>query len=317
MDREAAGSLATAALRAALDAHTAELARVQAAMIPTIAELERRGAWRDDGAASMESWLVATYNHSYARACELVRAARALDALPVLSEALSSGAVSFDAAAAAAQLATPTTDALLAEEAQAVSADALRSAARRQEAVEAQKKRDPERKALTWHFGADGWCRLSGWLPPAEGECVIAALERAEGEETRDPDTGEWPKADVRAANALVALASGALAEDADPDRACVVVHVGLGALVSGEGSGQLPSGGAVPAETVRKLACDGRIETEFFSRCASQPGIHSVRAAQRAIPHFLHRYVKGRDATCRFPGCAKPRHLRIHHMVH
>ncbi|HEU5003994.1 MAG TPA: DUF222 domain-containing protein [Actinomycetota bacterium] len=149
-------------------------------------------------------------------------------------------------------------------------------------------------------------------MPPAEGAAVIAAVQRAETDEP-DPATGAFDPPEVRAAEGLVALASTALREDADPDRACVVVHVSVEALVSGRGIGELESGGAIPASVVRRLACDGRIEAVLEMGGA----IVHIGAARQAIPPHITRQLKYRDKTCRFPGCGARRHLHGHHLIH
>jgi hypothetical protein len=110
-----------------------------------------------------------------------------------------------------------------------------------------------------------------------------------------------------------VALAATALAEDADADRATVVVHVALSDLVKATGSGTLELGGSVPAAVVAKLACDGRLEAVLHG----EAGTVGIGRASQIVPGWLRRQLKHRDPTCRFPGCSRRRHLHPHHIEH
>lgn len=203
------------------------------------------------------------------------------------------------------------TDEAVTAEARALGADLLRQAARREQAA-APQPGDRPRPGLRWWASEDGWVRFRGWLPPEEGAALIAAVERAEDDHP-DPETGAYDPLEVRRAGGLVALASTALAADADPDRACVVVHVSVENLVSTKGSGELASGGLVPAAVVRRLSCDARIETVL----STLSGVVGIGRASRQVPGHLGRHLHHRDGTCRFPGCGRRRHLRAHHIEH
>jgi hypothetical protein len=114
-------------------------------------------------------------------------------------------------------------------------------------------------------------------------------------------------------ADALVELASTLVANDADADRATVVVHVDAGALAGGEGTAELKDGPALPIEVARRLACDARIEV--VAEGASGPlGIGRIR---RQVPPWLGRQLRRRDRGCRFPGCSRTYHLQSHHVLH
>ena len=94
-----------------------------------MAELDRRRAWRVDGATSMVAWLVQRCGVSAATAREWVTAAAKLPSLPKIADALSQGKLSFDQVKPLVEVAKPETDAQLAEQATHWSAKQVRELA--------------------------------------------------------------------------------------------------------------------------------------------------------------------------------------------
>ncbi|HLI55657.1 MAG TPA: DUF222 domain-containing protein, partial [Actinomycetota bacterium] len=289
----------------------------QARMVNAIAECAECGAWEADGAGDLVSWVMATLNVAYPAAADLVGLARRLRDLPELAKSFAEGRVPIESAGAAAKLATPETDAFFAETAEVAPAKDLLRAVKNKEALAAQNDSAPHRASLDWKFDAEGWARFSGWLAPEEGAKLIAAIERAgNADDHPDPETGgvpSGPPAETKAAKGLLALAATTLEDDADPDRATVVVHVELAALISGEGAATLAVGGVVPAVLAQRLACDGRIEVvvEDHGR------VRGVAVADRRVPAWMLRQLHHRDNCCQFPGCGRTRHLHAHHRQH
>lgn len=76
---------------------------------------------------------------------------------------------------------------------------------------------------------------------------------------------------DARRADALVALCSANIASDADTDRATVVVHAALDALVSNESGCEIEGAGVIHPETARRLACIARVQV-VLEDSAGQP---------------------------------------------
>ncbi len=70
--------------------------------------------WRDAGCTSPVQWFMQLYHCDYRTAQRIVRASEALRSLPALDEALGAGELTLDQTVAAAELATPETDAELA-----------------------------------------------------------------------------------------------------------------------------------------------------------------------------------------------------------
>src|ERR1700721_998076 len=81
----------TDALVASVTQHHRAVSAHQRRLLAAIAELDRRKAWRVDGATTMVAWLVQRCSVTSATAREWVTAAEKLESLPKISEALSQG----------------------------------------------------------------------------------------------------------------------------------------------------------------------------------------------------------------------------------
>jgi hypothetical protein len=77
-----------------------------------------------------------------------------------------------------------------------------------------------------------------------------------------------------------VALASARIAADADPDRATVVVHADLGALVTGAGSCEIENGPVIHSETARRLLCNGRVQAVIEDGAGRMVGWDAYRGS-------------------------------------
>jgi hypothetical protein len=289
----------------------AVMAATHATMLELIAAFDREEAWRGDGEWSMAGWLETALGISYKTAAEWVRTARALENLPAIAAAYLGGRLSAEAVAAVAEVATPETDEALAEEAPGKRVIWLQAAARRARVTAQADTSRQNRRALHCWWEED-WMRLSGRLPAADGAVVAKALERIREGYGPDPGTGLYdPPAAL--ADALVELASTRVANDADADRATVVVHVDAAALAGGQGTAELEDGPALPIEVARRLACDARLEV-VPEGPSGRLGVGRVR---RQVPAWLGRQLRRRDRGCRFPGCSRTHHLQAHHVKH
>lgn len=282
-------------------------------LLSVVAELERREAFREDGASDMARWLAARLSVSARTARSWVEVGRALESLPALAEAYTAGTLSWDQVRAAAEVATPETEAELAEYAQGRSAAQLEAMARRHRRLSAEEAcSNHARRSLTlWWDDDRTFMRLSGRLPSDQGAVVENALQRVI--DTIPPDSaGVYDDWRTRAADALVELASQRIDADFDADRATVVAHVDVAVLAGGEGAAELDSGAALAAETARRLACDARLQAVLHASDGTPLGIGRV---SRTVPHWLARQVRHRDHTCRFPGCSRTRFTHNHHI--
>ena len=127
--RPASVSRRTEALVASVAQHHRAISAHQSQLLAAVVELDRRRAWRVDGATSMVAWLVQRCGVSAATAREWVTAAAKLPALPKIADALSQGKLSFDQVKPLVEVAKPETDAKLAEQATHWSAKQVRELA--------------------------------------------------------------------------------------------------------------------------------------------------------------------------------------------
>ena len=159
----------------------------------------------------------------------------------------------------------------------------------------------------------------AGKLPDAQGVVVARALdlfahERLPNPEYHDSQYRIYDDYEARSAAALTRMASQALGAETSADRATVVIHVAADHLTAGEGDGHAEEGPALPAEIVRRFACDGRLQPALEDAAGRVIG---VGRASRSIPVWLSRQIKMRDIGCRCPGFERTRWVHRHHIQH
>ena len=228
--------------------------------------------------------------------------------LPALDEALAAGALSLDQVAAAAEFATPETDAELALGAVGQPPSLIGVAARRLvPPVVADDAALYARRSvrMVWTRGRRELA-VSGRLPLELGVVVeqaiwdIAKTQRAA--DKRDGVVLDWQQS---AADALVTLASSPAIGGARRSPATVIVHL------SDDEAPHLEGAGPISVETAERLGCDARRLTiqrrggdlvhSRVSRCASY-------AQMRALYKRSHH--------CQYPGCSAARELKAHHLI-
>ena len=291
------------------------MAAVHRVVLELVRRCEERQVWKDDGMPSMADWLSARFGLRYASAREWVRVANALAELPECARAFGEGRLSWDQVRPLTEFASAESDHLYAVETPGVSAACVEAEARRARRISRSQAEDEQRQRyLRWWWPSDGGLRLSGLLPSAEGAVVTAALERITEQSAADEEGRPETSMAARSADALAALASTRLAEEADPDRACVVAHVEATVLAGDEGAAILDSGRPLNSEVLRRLACDARVELVVHGPSGTPVG---VGRARRTVPAWLLRLLRHRDGGCRWPGCGRRRWLHAHHLVH
>ena len=164
----------TEALVASVAQHHRAVSAHQRQLLSAVAELDRRKAWRVDGATTMVAWLVQRCSVTATTAREWVTAAEKLESLPKISEALAQGKLSFDQVKPLVQVAKPDTDAHLAEAATKWSAKQVRElavAANRQsdeQAAGSYSRRflrfDDRRRSFSGMLPEDHYARVKGAL---------------------------------------------------------------------------------------------------------------------------------------------------------
>jgi hypothetical protein len=298
----------------AIDAAHARTCRAHRELLALIADVDRFEAWRDSGARDTAHWLGMRYGISHWKALRWIVAARALETLPRLSEALSSGELGVDKVVELCRLATPETEAGLIRWATTVSCGAIRHRAdvAARTAVEEVVEAD-ETRFLSWSYVDDGRrFALEAELPASEGAIVARALTRAAEQIPIMP--GEDGPFDVsaRRADALVAVCSARIDRDPDPDRATVIVHARLEGLENDAGGCEIEDGPAIHPETVRRLLCNARVQTLLEDDDGNVIGLGRM---SREPPAWMVRQVRYRDRECRFPGCGMRRFTEAHHV--
>jgi 5-methylcytosine-specific restriction endonuclease McrA len=191
---------------------------------------------------------------------EQVRVARALRELPALGSEFAAGRMSYAKVRALTRIATPATEAVLAEVAGPMTAaQCERFTAAHRTASDAGELAAHAARRVRVTVADDGQVRLSAKLPAADGAVVLQALRAAAGDlehphrphaEAAD-DTGGTSDSDVSAetsarvsagslADALVEVAgaylAGKIAATSDRDLYQVVVHLGPEALAAEPG---------------------------------------------------------------------------------
>jgi hypothetical protein len=279
-----------------------------------LGDFDARQGWAQWDLPSCAAWLSWKCQLTAGTAREHVRVARALPALPVLSAEFAAGRMSFAKIRALTRIATPATDAGLAELAGPMTASQLERFVRAHRQVTRADDQDAAvTRRLTWRQEPDGTLAMTVRLPPADGAVVLQALRAAAGDLVHphaDRDhkaqpasgqepagtgqepagtgqepggTGQEPAGPASAtpgslADALVDVAgaflAGKAAAAANPDIYQVIVHVGSEAL-AGPPAAQEDDG--VSAETAGSVP-------------ATPPGLPGSRpAGHPAHPRRCH----------------------------
>ena len=212
-----------------------------------LALIDDRRAFTVDGSRDAADWAANGLGVSRRAANDQLRLARQLDGLPNLAEAAARGDLSTAQARPAAQLADPTTDRQWAAQASALPVGVLdRQAAKRSRPTSADHR--AARNARHFRAWTDGLeLRFRGAMPVDDGHRLLAAIDcaapprgrtdpRTDGAQQRatagptDDNDGNAPPLtpDQRRADGLLALAGATIADDADPDRANVVLIADL-----------------------------------------------------------------------------------------
>jgi Domain of unknown function (DUF222)/HNH endonuclease len=300
------------------DAAHRDASHAQRRLFALILEIDLTGAWRDSGARDLAHWVGMRYGISYWKASRWIAAAHALEELPLMSEAFSSGDLGADKVVELTRFATPETESRLITWAQGVSVGAIRhkgdlARASIQEAQEA----DRARRVEWWYFSENSRFGLSAELPAAQGAVVAKALERlADILPVMPGEEGDFG-VEARRADALVALCSARIAADPDPDRGTAVIHARVDGTGAGVMEGQLSDceiegGPAIHPEVARRLLCTARVQTVLEDSSGHPVRLGRIR---REPPEWMVRQLKYRDRECRFPGCASRRFTQAHHI--
>ncbi len=171
------------------------LAAATCRFLVLLGDFDARRGWASWDMNSCAQWLSWKCQLSSGTAREHVRVARALRDLPVLRAEFGAGRLSYAKIRALTRIATPATEAGLAEIAGPMTANQLERFARAHRQVSAADDTTARiRRRLAWRFEDDGSLAGTFRLPPAAGAVLLKALRAAAGSlDPRPPDHGGEP----------------------------------------------------------------------------------------------------------------------------
>ena len=292
-----------------------DISRLQRELLDRLTELEAAETWIDDGAHDMAHWTSMQLGISRWKAERWLSSGRALQTLPVTADAFERGELSIDKIAELTRFAEFDDEDALVHWAQGVSSGAIRRIGdlRSRERLDEDTVAAERERWLQYRY-ADGGRRflLDAELPGAAGVVVAHALDRLADQIPELPDEGSERLVGARRADALVALCSVQLADDADQDRATVVVHAELDTLLDGDANALIEGGPVIGGTTLHRLLCNARMQAVVEHPDGT---VHAVGRLSRDPAPWMMRQLRHRDGTCRFPSCDARRFTQAHHI--
>jgi hypothetical protein len=302
-----------------------QMSASQARFLVRLGEYDRRQAFRDEGATSLESWTAERFGVSAPTARTYARVGEKAWDIPELVGSLCTGELSFDKVRVVADVATPESDRALCDQAKEHSVRELVDIARSEAELARIRSRSSSRSEHDGRFLRfnDQYRTISAQLP-AESYAEARACIEARAKDI--PSDGETPW-DHRRCDAFMGVihSSGAETGGGATKKGhpfLVVAHVPLAALVEeaseGEGelstlAGELERGGLIDGETVKRIACDATVAIAVDD----DVGHTMYEGRVRRFPtRVQRREVMRRDRHCRFPGCTNVTFTNVHHVV-
>jgi len=287
------------------------------ALLDMVPELDSNEAWTRNAATDMTAWLTFDLGLAPRTVRSWVRVGKSLPGLPLIHQALQAGAISFDEAAVLVRFADADNEGRLLQLTREVSQVDLAKAIKELLSTEPVEPADdpmPEAPpALLRMWWDDDQFNYRGRVRGADGVMVEMALLKLAAKAPPDTLSGLFRNPEERQGEAMVQMASEALARDGDHDRATVVVHVSAEGLRDPDSPVRV-AGKLVDREELLRLACDGRMQPAIDDPAGFTIGVGRIT---RQIPAWLRRLVTERDGGCRFPGCSRTRWTHGHHLVH
>jgi hypothetical protein len=289
--------------------------RLEAASAEATRRFEKSGAYKADGALGMVPWLQTNARLAGNDAAQHLKVARQLEELPRTEEALARGHIGYGHALAMAvtaehlgAAAVRTAETQLLESAESMDAGRFVTVVKSfehmasAEAALAEANWAHQRRYLSISGPFNGLARIEGQLV-----AEAAATLRAAMEPFLKPSKSDERTAGQRAHDALVQVCQRAATGRADSamPRPLLIVTTSVETLAGIEGApaAQLQSGGTVPSDTARRLACDSAI-TRITGLGELE---HEITHASRTTPPPTKRALVARDQHCVFPGCDRP----------
>lgn len=289
-----------------------ERAALEGAISELLGELGRREAFRNEGATSLEAWIVERFRTAASTARAFAHVSERLWDLPHLAAGLREGEISFDQMRAVVDVASPETDAEFRARADECSVRQLtelaRTAAEHRTGIT--KRAQEEYEARSLHFN-DTFRTVTVRLP---AESYAEVRTNLEGSGRQLPSDGEtrW---DQRLCDAFLLTIRSSVHGARAGSPCFVVAHVPLETLLdeASELAAELEHGGLLSADTVRRIACDATVAIAVDDDVGRT--MYEGRAA-RAPTDAQRREVTRRDRHCRFPGCTNATFTNVHHIT-
>ncbi len=300
---------------------------LEAVFVEGLRRFDESGEYAADGAIGIVAWLRSNCKLSGGAAAERVVISRQLEHLPGTQKAFAGGDLGYQHVAVMARTAEHVGVAAvrrqeteLLKAAAATDPGQFAGVAKDFEhrvdasAVLAEANRAYERRYL--HIGEplDGTVRIDGLVDTEAGAIIrnaIGAFMLPSRDDLRTPGQ--------RRADALVDVCRygpGRKSVDGAGPRPQLVIKASTATLARTAGSpaGELEVGGTIPAETVRRHACDAAI-TRIHDHGELQ---HEIGHASRTIPPATRRALAARDHHCVFNRCDRPPvWCDGHHLIH
>ncbi|HEV2216744.1 MAG TPA: DUF222 domain-containing protein [Candidatus Dormibacteraeota bacterium] len=273
-----------------------------------------QGGHLADGFPGTVSWLRQNCKMSGPSAADRVCVGKELESLPHIAEALATGRLGFQAAAAICHLFEQAAErrdhldevALVAHAAQMGVAE-VRDLCRRvryaidPDGSEREEEFNFSRRRLHISALADGMHVIDAILDPVSGAAVKTALEALA---TGGPRDGR--KHSQRMADALVEMAHHAMDEGKLPTNRGVKAHLNVSttfdALQGRAGTSELESM-PISQKTMERFCCDCTASRVMFAESVPI----DVGRATRVIHPATRRALRARDKRCRWQGCDRP----------
>lgn len=154
--------------------------------------------------------------------------------------------------------------------------------------------------------------RLDARLAPDDGAKLLATVQAGASRLQKEGKrSGQRERAEARAADALVAVATGRSAP-----KAVVRLEVDAAAFARGRTQPgetcRIRGVGPIPVGVAQRLASEGIVKV------IERDGVDVRRVAHlgRTIPAYLVTALEARDPTCVVPGCDRRTDLEIDHVV-
>ncbi len=300
-----------------VDTHQVAACANQVEVLLGIADLDKRGIWRDAGCRDMAEWVSSRYDMNGWKARRWVKASHSLGNLPGLVGAFATGRVGIDKVLELARFVTPENEERWINWAIKVNTSTVRDRADIEIKPDNEETKEKDRsRSLGWEWNEDKSV-LHHWgsLPKLEGKVFIDVIDGLAKEIPASPEDVtlfDDPEStiDARRADALMMLVSGGLG--GKPARPKVVVHAELDALLEDSKGCELEGVGVIHPAIARRLLCDCTLELNLYSKDGKALGIGS---AAHDPPRWLRRIVRRRDKGCMYPGCSMTHYVQIHHI--